>query len=161
MQASVVDITMLLWNYVTVGNAILAVLFLYLLNLAIVLYEFRGMPPGPILYSIPVIGNILSMGTKGVSLREKTQRLECFFLSLFFLFSIGVFSIFCLSLVHVILQLTSDDCDERQSCQSQFYILQIFCVPRTVSRSLRSTVDRALYNCAPNLRNRLPAFLSS
>ena len=65
-----------LWSLLTVGNVLLSVLFLLLLHYLVEFYQFRGMPPGPRLYSIPFFGNFLSFdgGDGKLSLRESTQR---------------------------------------------------------------------------------------
>ena len=66
-----------LWGLLTLGNVLLSVLFLLLLHYLVEFYQFRGMPPGPRLYSIPFFGNFLSFDDgAGKSLRESTQRWE-------------------------------------------------------------------------------------
>lgn len=57
----------------TLGNIFLAVIFLLVVNQLIELYQFRNMPPGPRLTSLPLIGNLLSFDSGG-SLREATAR---------------------------------------------------------------------------------------
>ena len=47
-------------EYLTIGNIFLVIFFLLILNQLIVLYQFRKMPPGPRLISLPFIGNLLS-----------------------------------------------------------------------------------------------------
>lgn len=47
-------------GYCSVGNVLLGLLFLFLLHQLWEIYEFRGMPPGPRLTSLPFIGNVLS-----------------------------------------------------------------------------------------------------
>jgi len=64
---------LLLSEYFTLGNIFLAVVFLLILNQLIELYQFRSMPPGPRLTSLPFIGNLLSFDA-GESLREATAR---------------------------------------------------------------------------------------
>lgn len=56
-----------------VGNILIAVIFLLIFNLLIELYQFRNMPPGPRLTTLPFIGNLLSFDS-GESLREATAR---------------------------------------------------------------------------------------
>ena len=64
-----------LWSLLTLGNVLLFLLFLVMLHYLVEFYEFRGMPPGPRLYSIPFFGNFLSFDRgEGKSLRESTQR---------------------------------------------------------------------------------------
>ena len=64
---------LLLSEYLTLGNIFLAIVFLLILNQLIELYQFRNMPPGPRLTSLPFIGNLLSFDA-GESLREATTR---------------------------------------------------------------------------------------
>ena len=64
-----------LWSLLTAGNVLLLLLFLLLLHHLVEFYEFRGMPPGPRFYSIPLFGNFLSFDSgAGKSLYESTQR---------------------------------------------------------------------------------------
>ena len=65
-------------EYFTLGNIFLAIVFLLILNQLIELYQFRNMPPGPRLTSLPFIGNLLSFDA-GESLREATTRFVCTF----------------------------------------------------------------------------------
>ena len=68
-------------EYFTLGNIFLAVVFLLILNQLIELYQFRNMPPGPRLTSLPFIGNLLSFDSAGQSLRDSTARFvytDCF-----------------------------------------------------------------------------------
>ena len=64
------------WSSLTFGNILLSLLFFLLLHYLVEIYQFRGMPPGPRLYTIPFFGNFLSFdgGTGTESLREGTQR---------------------------------------------------------------------------------------
>ena len=64
---------LLLSEYLSFGNIILAIVFLLIVNQLIELYQFRNMPPGPRLTSLPFIGNLLSFDSGG-SLREATVR---------------------------------------------------------------------------------------
>ena len=65
-----------LWNLFTVGNVLVSFLFLLLLHYLIELYQFRRMQAGPRLYSIPILGSVLSFNRgAGRSLLESTQRL--------------------------------------------------------------------------------------
>ena len=57
----------------TLENFLLTLFVLLLLNRLQELYDFRGMPPGPRLYSIPIIGNLLSWRMVKSSLRENTE----------------------------------------------------------------------------------------
>lgn len=60
-------------EYCTLGNILIAVIFMLIFNLLIELYQFRNMPPGPRLTTLPFIGNLLSFDS-GESLREATAR---------------------------------------------------------------------------------------
>ena len=64
-------------------NIVLVFVFLLILNQLIELYEFRNMPPGPRLTSLPFIGNLLSFDSlaPGESFMDATKR---------FVFSISV-----------------------------------------------------------------------
>ena len=64
---------LLLSEYLTLGNIFLAIVFLLILNQLIELFQFRNMPPGPRLTSLPFIGNLLSFDA-GESLHEATTR---------------------------------------------------------------------------------------
>ena len=68
-----------LFEYCTLGNIFLAVIFMLILNQLIELYQFRNMPPGPRLTSLPLIGNLLSFDS-GESLRELTARFVCIYI---------------------------------------------------------------------------------
>ena len=67
---------MLLSEYFTFGNIFLAAVFLLILNQLTELYQFRNMPPGPRLTSLPFIGNFLSFDTTapGESFLDATAR---------------------------------------------------------------------------------------
>ena len=60
----------------TFGNIVLVLVFLLILNQLIELYEFRNMPPGPRLTSLPLIGNLLSFDSlaPGESFMDTTKR---------------------------------------------------------------------------------------
>lgn len=60
----------------TFGNIFLAIVFLLILNQLVELYQFRNMPPGPRLTSLPFVGNLLSFDD-GDSLRDATRRFVC------------------------------------------------------------------------------------
>ena len=65
-----------LCGLLTLGNVFLLLLLLIMIHYLKEFYEFRGMPPGPRLYSIPFFGNFLSFDRdrEGTSLRESTER---------------------------------------------------------------------------------------
>ena len=68
-------------EYFTVGNIFLAIVFLLILNQLVELYQFRNMPPGPRLTSLPFVGNLLSFASpKGAKQTEQICML-CFFAS--------------------------------------------------------------------------------
>ena len=50
-----------IYNSLSVGNILLLLLLLLMLHYLIVLYEFRNMPPGPRLTTLPVLGNVFSL----------------------------------------------------------------------------------------------------
>ena len=55
-------------------NFLLLLLLLAILHYLMILYEFRNMPPGPRLTSLPVLGNVLSLDFKAKDLNEAFQR---------------------------------------------------------------------------------------
>ena len=54
----------------TFGNVLLLLLLLLLLHYLMVVYEFRNMPPGPRLTTLPVLGNIFSLDLKAEKLTD-------------------------------------------------------------------------------------------
>ena len=72
---------LLLSEYFTLGNIFLAIVSFLILNQLIELYQFRNMPPGPRLTSLPFIGNLLSFDA-GDSLHEATARFVNLYISL-------------------------------------------------------------------------------
>ena len=60
----------------TLENFFLLLLFFIMLYYLVEFYQFRGMPPGPRLYTIPFFGNFLSFDRdrEGSTLRESTKR---------------------------------------------------------------------------------------
>ena len=67
-------------EYCTFGNIFLFLVFLLIVNQLIELYQFRNMPPGPRLTSLPFIGNFLSFdwGPSGQSFIASTARFVYF-----------------------------------------------------------------------------------
>ena len=65
-------------SLLTIGDVLLVLLFLLLLNQLMELYELRGMPPGPRFYSLPFLGNILSMNSEGDTVYDNTRRFVCY-----------------------------------------------------------------------------------
>ena len=62
------------YNYLSLGNVFLLLLLLFLLHYLMVLYEFRNMPPGPRLTTLPVLGNIFSLDHKAERFPETFPR---------------------------------------------------------------------------------------
>ena len=62
------------YNYLSLGNVFLLLLLLFLLHYLMVLYEFRNMPPGPRLTTLPVLGNIFSLDHKAERFPETFLR---------------------------------------------------------------------------------------
>ena len=62
------------YNYLSLGNVFLLLLLLFLLHYLMVLYEFRNMPPGPRLTTLPVLGNIFSLDQKAERFPETFRR---------------------------------------------------------------------------------------
>ena len=58
----------------SLGNVFLLSLLLFLLHYLMVLYEFRSMPPGPRLSSLPVLGNIFSLEVNAEKLTDAFRR---------------------------------------------------------------------------------------
>ena len=58
----------------TVGNVFLLLVLLLMLHYLTVLYEFRNMPPGPRLTTIPILGNVFSLDSKVEKLGDAFQR---------------------------------------------------------------------------------------
>ena len=63
-----------IYNSLTLGNVVLLLLLLFLLHYLMVLYEFRSMPPGPRLTTLPVLGNIFSLDFKADKFTDAFQR---------------------------------------------------------------------------------------
>ena len=58
-------------EYFTVGNIFLVIVFLLILNQLVELYQFRNMPPGPRLTSLPFVRNLLSFDDGQVCLHQE------------------------------------------------------------------------------------------
>ena len=58
----------------TVVNVFLLLVLLLMLHYLTVLYEFRNMPPGPRLTTIPVLGNVFSLDSKVEKFGDAFQR---------------------------------------------------------------------------------------
>ena len=65
-----------LWSLATVENVLLSMLFFLMVHYLVEFYQFRGMPPGPWIFSIPFFGNFLSFDNAGPGsgLCESTKR---------------------------------------------------------------------------------------
>ena len=64
-----------IYNFLSVGNVLLLLLLLLMLHYLMVLYEFRNMPPGPRLTTLPVLGNLFSLDfSKMEKLTDAFQR---------------------------------------------------------------------------------------
>ena len=63
-----------IFTSLTVGNVLLLLLMLLMLHYLMVLYEFRGMPPGPRLTTLPVLGNVFSLDSKVEKLGDAFRR---------------------------------------------------------------------------------------
>ena len=63
-------------EYLSFGNIVLVFVFLLILNQLIELYQFRNMPPGPRLTSLPFVGNLLCFDSfaPGESFMDATVR---------------------------------------------------------------------------------------
>ena len=59
-----------IFDSLTLGNFILFLLLLLMLHYLMVVYEFRNMPPGPRLTTLPVLGNIFSLDLKAEKFTE-------------------------------------------------------------------------------------------
>ena len=63
-----------IYNSLSLGNVLLLLLLLFILHYLMVLYEFRNMPPGPRLTTLPVLGNIFSLNPRAEKLPDVFQR---------------------------------------------------------------------------------------
>ena len=63
-----------MFECLTLGNVLLLFLFMLMLHYLLVLYEFRNMPPGPRLTTIPILGNIFSLDFKADLLSDTFKR---------------------------------------------------------------------------------------
>ena len=63
-----------IFSFLTVGNVLLLLLLLLMLHYLMVFYEFRNMPPGPRLTTLPVLGNVFSLDSKVEKLGDAFQR---------------------------------------------------------------------------------------
>ena len=63
-----------IYNFLSIGNVLLLLLMFLILHYLTVLYEFRQMPPGPRLTTLPVLGNVFSLDAKAEKLTDAFQR---------------------------------------------------------------------------------------
>lgn len=63
-----------IYDSLSLGNVFLFLLLLFLLHYLMVLYEFRNMPPGPRLTTLPVFGNIFSLDHKAKRFPDTFRR---------------------------------------------------------------------------------------
>ena len=73
-QLNMASLLASVYNYLSLGNVFLLLLLLFLLHYLMVLYEFRNMPPGPRLTTLPVLGNIFSLDHKAERFPETFRR---------------------------------------------------------------------------------------
>ena len=62
------------YDSLSFANVLLVLLLILLLHYLMVLYEFRNMPPGPRLTTIPVLGNVFSLDFKAEKLTDVFRR---------------------------------------------------------------------------------------
>lgn len=62
------------YSNLTIGNVVLLLLLLFILHYLVVLYEFRRMPPGPRLTTLPVFGNMFSLNFIAEKSTDAFQR---------------------------------------------------------------------------------------
>ena len=63
-----------IYSFLNIGNVLLLLFVLLMLHYLMVLYEFRNMPPGPRLTTLPVLGNVFSLDAKAEKLTDTFQR---------------------------------------------------------------------------------------
>ena len=73
-QLNMASVLASVYNYLSLGNVFLLFLLLFLLHYLRVLHEFRNMPPGPRLTTLPVLGNIFSLDHKAERFPETFRR---------------------------------------------------------------------------------------
>ncbi|KAL9986762.1 hypothetical protein ACROYT_G000955, partial [Oculina patagonica] len=65
-----------IYNSLSLGNFMLLFLLLLMLHYLMVFYEFRNMPPGPRLATVPVLGNVFSLDATAENLSDTFQSLR-------------------------------------------------------------------------------------
>ena len=63
-----------IYDFLSLGNVFLLLFLVFLLHYLMVLYEFRNMPPGPRLMTVPLVGNIFSLDFKAEKLTSAFDR---------------------------------------------------------------------------------------
>ena len=63
-----------IYNSLSLGNVLLLLLLLLMLHYLMVFYEFRNMPPGPRLTTLPALGNVFSLDHKAEKLSDAFKR---------------------------------------------------------------------------------------
>ena len=67
------------YDSLSFSNVLLVLLLLLLLHYLMVLHDFRNMPPGPRLTTVPVLGNAFSLDFKAEKLTDVFRRsVNCF-----------------------------------------------------------------------------------
>ena len=63
-----------IFDSLNLANVLMVLLLLLSLHYLMVLYQFRNMPPGPRLTTIPVLGNVFSLDFKAEKLTDAFRR---------------------------------------------------------------------------------------
>ena len=63
-----------IFSFLNVGNVLLLLLLLLMLHYLMVLYDFRNMPPGPRLSTLPVLGSVFSLDLKAEKFGDAFRR---------------------------------------------------------------------------------------
>ena len=61
-------------EYLSVGNILLAILFLFLLHQFVELHAFKDMPPGPRFPVVPLVGHALQFDFNSDNFADATKR---------------------------------------------------------------------------------------
>ena len=69
-----VSLFAMIYDFLSLGNVLLLLVLLFIVHYLMVLYEFRNMPPGPRLTTLPVLGNIFSLDSRAEKLPDVFQR---------------------------------------------------------------------------------------
>lgn len=63
-----------IYDFLSLGNVLMLLFLLLLLHYLMILYEFRSMPPGPRLITVPLVGSIFSLDFKAEKLTSAFDR---------------------------------------------------------------------------------------